>query len=339
MEPKTHALQRQQLTVNEVLDAYIAAGCPKRKLKKANKKATTTIATETKAIKKLRAFFRDRSAGTVRLKDADEYRNFRANGGYEWKRFGKTFKSKAGDRLIDLELQSLGNAFAYAVRTEKLNRNPIDGRPVYQSEDDIRHCREVAPEPDELSRIVEDLRRREHHVVADVVAFLASTGLRINEALCLGKNSVDWETGVINVKREKKGINPWVPILEEMGNLLTDMLKRNPDSKWLFPSPDNPSQPIAYERVYKRLVRTCQKLGIRHVTPHGLRSYFVTRCREAGLPDTEVAALIGDKSGAAIIERTYGAIRSSHLMNQVRRVRLLLKSDVVQSQPDAASAA
>ena len=60
-----------------------------------------------------------------------------------------------------------------------------------------------------------------------------------------------------------------------------------------------------------------------YVTLHGLRSFFVTQCRESGLPDTEIAALIGDKSGPAIIARTYGDVRPEHLLKQAQRVRFL----------------
>ena len=59
---------------------------------------------------------------------------------------------------------------------------------------------------------------------------------------------------------------------------------------------------------------------MKHVTPHGLRSYFVTQARQSGLTDAEIAELIGDKTGPAIIAHTYGAIRPEHLL--ARRIRL-----------------
>ena len=62
------------------------------------------------------------------------------------------------------------------------------------------------------------------------------------------------------------------------------------------------------------------------VTPHGFRSYFVTQCREWGLSDTEIAELIGDKSGLRIIAETYSDIRLEHLRNRIKRVRLLLST-------------
>jgi len=66
---------------------------------------------------------------------------------------------------------------------------------------------------------------------------------------------------------------------------------------------------------------------MKHVTPHGLRSYFVTQCRQSGLTDAEIAMLIGDKSGPAIISTTYGDVRPDHLFAQAKRVRLRMRKD------------
>jgi hypothetical protein len=54
----------------------------------------------------------------------------------------------------------------------------------------------------------------------------------------------------------------------------------------------------------------------------GQVSYFVTSARESGLTDAEIAMLIGDKSGPALIASTYGDIRPEHLVRQAQRIRL-----------------
>ena len=90
----------------------------------------------------------------------------------------------------------------------------------------------------------------------------------------------------------------------------------------LFPSPFDASKPRDVSAVRHRIKAACKKLGIGHVTPHGLRSYFVTQARQSGLTDAEIAALIGDKTGPAIIAHTYGDVRSDHLLAQAQRIRL-----------------
>ena len=106
-------------------------------------------------------------------------------------------------------------------------------------------------------------------------------------------------------------------------------------SHLLFPSDLDVNRPLPYPTVAVKLSRLCHSTEMRYVTLHGLRSFFVTQCRESGLPDTEIAALIGDKSGPAIIARTYGDVRPEHLLRQAQRVRFLagVKTDAVGSDP------
>ena len=260
---------------------------------------------------------------SLTLKDCDAYRKWRANGGYTWQRSEKLLHSRAGDRCVDIELQTLGNALALAVRQEKLKANPLTGRGRYHSEEDTRHCRETAPTPQQLHIIAQTFRQRGEDVIADCLLFLGFSGLRVREALRLDWEAVDWANGVIHVKREKRGINPFVAILPEMETLLREMQTRA-RSHMLFPSEWDVNRPLPYPTLARKLSRLCRSTGMHYVTLHGLRSFFVTQCRESGLPDTEIAALIGDKSGPAIIARTYGDVRPEHLLKQAQRVRFLV---------------
>jgi integrase len=338
------ALERNRLTVAEVLADYEAAGFPDRH-NRAKSPATQQL--ERKCLARLRAY-RWPVAVAITLKDCDEYRQWRASGGYVWQRGivrGKNRKpvldangkpklkerrSKAGTKTVDLELQTLSNALALAVRRGKLKVNPLAGRKPYHREQDTVHCRECAPTPSELRLIEHALRLRGQNTVADCVMFLACSGLRVREALPLDWEAVDWRNGVIHVAREKRGCNPFVPLLPELEQLLRGMQARA-TSGLLFPSPLAPEQPLAYPTIAGILSRTVRGLGLRRITLHGLRSYYVTRCREAGLPDAEIAMLIGDRSGPAIIARTYGDVLPQHLFAQARRVRLLATAQPVPS--------
>jgi hypothetical protein len=71
--------------------------------------------------------------------------------------------------------------------------------------------------------------------------------------------------------------------------------------------------------------------------PHGLRSYFVTQARQSGLTDAEIASLIGDKSGPAIIASTYGDLRPDHLLAQAQRIRLTVSSAGAEHGSDGGS--
>jgi integrase len=245
----------------------------------------------------------------------------------------QTMQTRGGKRAVDLELVVLSNALSLAVRRGVLSSNPLAGRGRYTCASEVRHCREVAPTPEGLARIEAWLRGRNENGVADVVCFLAYSGLRIGEALAMEWEAVDQPGKLLHVKREKRGITPWVPILREMEALL-DNMKRRATSYLLFPSLFDSGKPADASAIRRRLRAACEALGLGHVTPHGLRSYFVTQARESGLSDADIAMLIGDKTGPAIIAHTYGDVRPDHLMRQAQRIRLTAK----QSSPPAEGA-
>lgn len=322
IEPKGVVLQRQRVTVREVVAAYLKAGCPTRKMRS---KSPFTVRNEKYFLNPVLAYFGNQPAASLTLADCDKYLDWRTSGGYvaTFTVRGKpqTMQTRGGKRAVDLELVVLGNAVSLAVRRGVLSSNPLAGRSRYTCASDVRHCREVAPSPEGLKKIENWLRSRNEDGVADLVCFLAYSGLRIGEALAMEWENVDSSEKVLHVTREKKGIVPWVPILSEMEALLRDMKKRA-TSYLLFPSPFEPQKPADASAIRRRLKAACEALDLGHVTPHGLRSYFVTRARESGLSDAEIAMLIGDKTGPAIIAHTYGDVRPDHLLKQAQRIRL-----------------
>ncbi len=345
IEPKGVVLQRQRVTVEEIVQAYVKAGLPTRKMRQ---KSPCTLKNEKYFLNPALAYFGNMAAASLTLADCDKYLDWRTSGGYVAKFTvrGKpqTMQTRGGKRAVDLELVVLSNALNLAVRRGVLHSNPFAGRSRYTCASEVRHCREVAPSPAGLVKIESWLRGRNEQSVADVVCFLAYSGLRIGEALAMEWEMVNWPEKLLHVTREKKGITPWVLILSEMDGLLRNMQKRA-TSYLLFPSPFEPSKAADASAIRRRLRTACEALGIGHVTPHGLRSYFVTRARESGLSDAEIAMLIGDKTGPAIIAQTYGDVRPEHLLKQAQRIRLtvtqpsaMAESSIVSSNtsPDVA---
>jgi integrase len=321
-EPQGVVLQRKRVTVEVIVEAYVQAGCPTRKM---GTKSPFTIRNEKYFLNPILAYFGAMPAASLTLGDCDKYLDWRTSGGYVAKFTvrGKpqTMQTRGGKRAVDLELVVLSNALNLAVRRRVLNLNPLAGRGRYTCSSDIRHCREVAPSPKGLQRIEQWFRGRDEHGVADVVCFLAYSGLRIGEALAMEWEMVDSKERLLHVKREKKGITPWVPILNEMETLLRDM-KTRASSFLLFPSTFEPTKTADQSAIRRRLKAACETLELGHVTPHGLRSYFVTRARESGLSDADIAMLIGDKTGPAIIAQTYGDVLPEHLFKQAHRIQL-----------------
>jgi type 1 fimbriae regulatory protein FimB/type 1 fimbriae regulatory protein FimE len=335
IEPKGVVLQRKRVTVGEVVDAYVKAGFPTRKMRV---KSPVTVFNELRFFKPVLVYFGAMPAASLTLGDCDKYLDWRTSAGYVAKFTvrGKpqSKETRGGKRAVDLELVVLSNALSLAVRRGVLTTNPLAGRSRYTCASEVRHCRECAPTPEGLQRIEGWLRGRNEHGTADAICFMAYSGLRIGEALAMEWEMVDFAGGVLHVKREKRGVNPFVPILPEMEALLRQMQKRA-TSYLLFPSPFEPEKVRDRSTIGHRLNAACAALGLPHVTPHGLRSYFVTQARQSGLSDAEIAMLIGDKTGPAIIAQTYGDVRPDHLLKQAQRIRLTVAAQ--QETTDAAS--
>lgn len=321
IEPRAAALERNRLTVAEVLDEYAAAGFPDRKNR--TKKTEATLDTEARALPRLRAFFGTRPAASLTLKDCDGFRRYRASGGYTWKIGEDVCKSKAGDRTIDIELQTLGNALALAVRQEKLKENPLEGRSRYHSEEDCRHARDRAATPEQLRLVAQKFRQKGEGVIADCVLFLGLSGLRVGEALPLSWEDVSWSEGVVHVRREKNGCNPFVPITAELGDLLREMRARA-TSYLLFPSSEDPQRPLPYNTIAIKFRRLTKKMELPHLCLHGLRAFYITAARESGLSDWVIAGLVGQRTGGILIARAYGKTREDHLLKQAQQVRFML---------------
>lgn len=336
IEPKGVVLHRCRVPVGELIEEYVNAGFPTRKMRN---KTAATITSERACLKVVRAYFGNVPASALTLADCDKFRDWRLSGGYftgnrEREANKRLSRLKSGNRSVDLELTILSNVLNLAVRRGTLERNPLAGRSRYTHAADVRHCREVSPTPETLQQIVHWLRGRKEHGTADLVCFLAYSGLRIGEAIALDREAIDWAANVIHVRREKRGIMPWVPILPEMATLLRDMQKRLA-SPLLFPSPFDANTPRDDSAVRHRIAAVCKARGLAHVTPHGLRSYFVTQARQSGLSDAEIAMLIGDKSGPAIISHTYGDVRPDHLLKQAQRIRLTVQTGNMEMSPES----
>ena len=332
IESRGVVLQQSRMTVNQMIDEYVAAGQPiifKRALKP---KSARTIRGETYCFNPIRDFFGHMLAGNLGLPECDRYCDWRNSGGYvaTFKVRSKTVtkRTRGGTRAVDLELTALSNALALAVRRGHLKINPLRDRGRYTDKATIRHCRETAPTPEELRQIVAWMKKNEFLQAASFARFLAYSGLRIGEGLNAAWGSVNWSEKLIHVVRLKKGVIPWVPLLPEMQELLEEM-RNGAGGKLMFPSSFDPNRPFDPSAFRRQLAKACKELAIRHVTPHGLRSYFVTQARQSGLTDAEIAQLIGDKTGPSIIAAVYGDVRPDHLLAVARKIQLTATTRIV----------
>ena len=324
IEPSGDTPRQTGVTVNELIDDYLAAGCPIIRKQLLKPKSQRTIQNERYCLRPVREFFGRMLAALLALSDCDRYFDWRASGchvpTFQVRSKQVTKRTRGGNRAVDLELTALSNALALAARRGRIKTNPIRERAAYADKSCIRHWRVMAPTSSELVRIVAWMEKTGHQQPADLTQYLAYSGARIGEALKARWRAVNWAEDMIHVKRSKKGLMSWVPILPEMQELLARMKECATDDL-MFPSALNPNTALDPSAFRRLLAKACKKLGIRHVTPHGLRSFFVNQARRSGLTDAEIAQLIGDKTGPSIIAEVYGDVRPDHLLNIGRKIQ------------------
>lgn len=296
-EPKSH-------TFKDAAKEWMAANCPNKRLEERPKEFCEV---QKGRVDHLLPFFGKFGCDEIRIHLLPAYKKWRQ----------PKIEKGTGERTIDLELVTLSNVLNYQVVIGKLDFNYVrGGRPKFRKDADIRHCRVNAPpDAETLHAIARSLlSNKRSQSVGWMVLFAAFTGCRRSELLRLRVDSRSPDQpgfidgGHLFLRRSKGGVNPWAVIFPEFQSMLDAFLqwhKANfPKSPWFFPG-EIEGQPLEKNAINRALSRTCKALKLKHVSPHGLRSFYVTKRRSDGLLDSQIAAEIGDQD-VALISKTYG---------------------------------
>jgi integrase len=304
--------------VGELCAEFIKAGCPDRNHRPRSGHA---LKAEQYRIKKFLPFWTRKLSSHVKAKDCADY--------YTWRK--KRIERGDGGRAIDMELTTLSNVFHWAVRVGKADANPLaSGRPRFRDTKAVRHCREFMPQDgNELHALAEYFFKEPRSEVLGWQLLLeAMTGCRTSEILRLrwdakhrgqaGFIESAWNpnqpiTQWLWIARSKGGVKPFVEIHPALAACI-EALKcwrsvRCPKSQWWLPSPRVKNAPVERGALTHGLKRASKALNLDHRTSHGMRAFYVTVRRSHGnASDAQIADELGDKTGAAIVTSTYGAV-------------------------------
>ena len=148
---------------------------------------------------------------------------------------------------------------------------------------------------------------------ANLTAFMAYSGLRIAEARAVQWEDIeaDWIVVRGGASGTKSGHERRVPIIPAMRGLLESLRY------------DGACGPVFYMATPRHaLENACKRLGVPHLTPHGLRHIFATSCVEAGVDFRTLAEWLGHQDGGLLAARTYSHIRSEHAKELAGKVRV-----------------
>lgn len=301
-------------TVASLLLAYEAAGCPDSR---GTRREGKQLAQDLSRLKHLREFWDRQRPETIGPPECRQY--------FAWRHARVHRQDAHGGRAVDLELVTLSNAFELAITLGQLKANPLEGRPSFRPRT-VKHCRDYAPHTgDELHALARELFGSwRSEPLGWQLLLEAMTGCRTCELLRLRWDAANRsQAGFMEGKwlwlsRDKNGVNPFTELHPALTQTLAALrrwrLTRGyaAKSQWWIPSAlaashpgGKPVDPTALTKSLDRL----SEAAIGHkVTSHGMRSFYVTMRRSQGTCDGQIAAEIGDKSGAPLIVSTYGSV-------------------------------
>jgi hypothetical protein len=307
------------ITAGKIMDDWEKADCPDRE---GNARHGESLEAEKAKLRRLRPFWQNIVA--------TEIASWRHSTEYGEQRKRKNKSPFSLGRSINAELNSLSNAFSWAVKTEVIKSNPLaSNRKNFYDLGKVRHCTSVMPQSDEEfhQRIAVLLASDKTRPLGFQYALEGLTGGRTSEILrCRtdakalpndGGEPGYFDAFNLHVHRCKDGINPFTPMEAAPGHdPLRDFMQafwhwhetEHPKSPWFIPGLRS-GQPMTRCALNKALIRTSEILKLDKVTSHGQRAYFVHTLRSMGIPDNEIAARLGHRSTQQV-EQTYGKVKT-----------------------------
>ncbi len=298
------------ITVGEVIENYAKHNYPDRKLGDRPEMGQKSEADKCEMLKR---YWDKIIVVDVSAAECDRYRKWRKK---------QMVRDTSGNRIVDLELNTLSNAFSYATRCELIKSNPIAERPHYVSAKDVTHCRESMPEDtDEVHKIAQKFFTKggKSEVFGWMVLIEAQTGIRTIEGrqfrVDAKPNEAGWTTkdGESLCIRRAKGqemVNPFALIHDGLKPTLEAFQKwhdkRYPKSPWYFPSHTYEGQhPVGKDSLAHAMEWVSEEME-KKVTSHGMRGFYITVRRSWGLSDSQIAYEVGQTSGGQTIAKVYG---------------------------------
>ncbi|WP_302016175.1 site-specific integrase [uncultured Akkermansia sp.] len=178
------------------------------------------------------------------------------------------------------------------------------------------------PGKEDFRRIVEEVKKAPilrkwqkkwmYSEATDMIAFLAYSGLRIEEArrlVCgdIGKESISVPDIKHATSRRTLYIN--ASLAEVIESLRQERKGCSPNDSV-----------FSIENPRKALTNACIRLGMPHVRIHDLRHFFATSCIEAGIDIPTVAKWLGHRDDGALAMRVYGHLRDEHSKEAAKRL-------------------
>ncbi len=225
----------------------------------------------------------------------------------------KTKRAGMSASAFNKAVDALRAVFEIAREQGVIYKNPADEI----SKAPAKKKRLELPSPDQFRDLTDRIANagaRWSRDCADLVRFLAYSGLRLREATALHWRHVDDSRKQISVPGTKtESSDRLIPIFPELGKLLGEIRARRGEEAAEAPILNVGGSLGALESA-------CTAIGIAPLTHHDLRHLFATRCIESGVDIPTVSRWLGHSDGGTLAMQTYGHLRQEHSQAQAAKV-------------------
>ena len=173
--------------------------------------------------------------------------------------------------------------------------------------------------PDDIDRILRHCtydRTKNADLLKFYLRFLALSGAREKEALRIRWSDVDFENRQITIGADgmaKNARHRSVNLSGELEELLREMVDgRQPDSSFLFPSPQRGPQDIHARSLRESLRLVRRAAGLPWIGFHDFRHFFCSQCVMQNIDFMTVAHWLGHSDGGILVGQTYGHLADDH---------------------------
>lgn len=252
----------------------------------------------------LRPFFKGALMKSVGYSQIDEWR--RRRGG------------NLSPRSHNIELETLKIIFRSACERGILLDNYAD---KFKRRKQANKAPEI-PSRQDFLKLVAGLRAAPKAVAsgaADMVEFLAYSGMRVGEAREVKVSDINFEKRTLLVTGGELGTKNneqrSIPLFPDLRELFERMFKANPNRK-----PNSRLFPILSPRGAMR--NASERMGLSDFTVHSLRHFFASNAIEQGANFKVIAGWLGHHDGGVLVAKTYGHLRPEFSAEEAERMSL-----------------
>ena len=227
------------------------------------------------------------------------------------------FQQHYAPTVVNNSIGTLRAVFEEAISTGARFNNPTSRLSRVR----VRQKQLELPSREQFLKFVEEIRiagAGQSKDCANLVRFLAFSGLRVGEARHVTWRDIDFGRAQLHVRGDpeyatKNSETRYVPLIPELEQMLKELRAERPE--------EAPTAPVM--RVFEcqnSMTHAAAKIGMKRITHHDLRHLFATICIESGVDIPTVSRWLGHKDGGALCMKTYGHLRQDHSFAQAQRV-------------------